>query len=98
MIEVVITGKAKNGVFPYVVREVAVQWRDVAVERRSRQPLLDACRTLKRMGVDPTRPVGLFRDGSMVWNLRTTVGRGAGLTVHEEPSTRFMPFEPSPYA
>lgn len=91
MIEVVITGWARNGVFPYLVR-------GFAVEGRSRQPLLDACRTLKRMGADPTRPVGLFREGSMVWDLRTTVGRGAGLTVYDEPSTRFMPFEPSPYA
>ncbi len=92
MIEVVITGKkSRNGVFPYVVR-------GFAIEGRSRQPLLDACRTLKRMGVDPTRPVGLFREGSRVWDLRTSVGRGAELTVHEEPSTRFMAFQASPFA
>ncbi len=92
MIEVVITGrKSRNGVFPYVVR-------GFAVEGRSRQPLLDACRLLERMGVDPTRLVGLFRKGSDVWDLRTTVGVGAKLTVHEEPSTRFMAFQASPFA
>ncbi len=92
MIKVVITGKSsQHGTFPYIVQ-------GHAVEGRSRQPLLDACRLLGRMGVGPTRPVGLFREGSEVWDLRTSVGVGAKLTVHEEPSTRFMAFHASPFA
>jgi hypothetical protein len=46
----------------------------------SRQPLLDACRALQRMGVDPCSQIALFRAGRPDWDLRTRVGHGAGLT------------------
>lgn len=91
MIEVRITGRGKNGTWPY-----SVVGR--AVEGRSRQPLLDACRALKRMG-EPSDPrVGLFWGGSAIWSLRTTVGAGAALTVVEEPRMRFAAFKEHPYA
>jgi hypothetical protein len=54
-----------------------------AVEGRSRQPLLDACRQLKRMGVDPAEQCGLFREGHSDWDLRTTIGYGARKTISE---------------
>lgn len=52
----------------------------------SRQPLLDACRALKALGEPPATWIGLFRPGRTDWDLRTTVGYGAGLTVIEETS------------
>jgi hypothetical protein len=49
----------------------------------SRQPLLDACRALERMGVDPAETVGLFRGKSAVWDLRCSVAYGAKVSVVE---------------
>jgi hypothetical protein len=63
------------------------------VRGRSRQPLLDACRALERMGVHPDHPVGLYREGRLDWDLRTTVGHGADRTVKEGPRMRFARYE-----
>ena len=57
------------------------------VEGRSREPLLDACRRLKSLGVDMRTPISMFREGREVWDLRTTVGYGADRTVGEEQKT-----------
>lgn len=77
MIRVRILGAAHNGTFPYRVEG----W---PVEGRSREPLLDACRELERMGVATRRQIGLFWPGTEEWALRTTVGHGARLTVRED--------------
>jgi hypothetical protein len=54
-----------------------------AVEGRSREPLLDACRTLKSLGVNLREKAGLFREGNPDWDLRCSVGWGAAHTVDE---------------
>jgi hypothetical protein len=35
---------------------------------------LDACRALKRMGIDSAAEIGLFRPDYQNWDLKTTVG------------------------
>jgi hypothetical protein len=50
----------------------------------SHQPLLDACRAIKRMGGAPTQLAGLFRKGRSEADLSCVVGAGAGLTVRED--------------
>ena len=49
----------------------------------SRQPLLDACREIKRIGEDPAVRAGLFWQGRERPSLTCTVGTGAKLTVDE---------------
>jgi hypothetical protein len=53
------------------------------VEGRSRQPLLDACRQIKRMGGDTSMPAGLFREGQTIPDLTCGVEWGATHTVAE---------------
>lgn len=69
-----------------------------SVEGRSHQPLLDACRALKRMGEPAAAEVGLFREGRSGWDLRTTIGYGASLSVREDNSRplvfeKYKPFK-----
>jgi hypothetical protein len=54
-----------------------------AVEGCSRQPLLDACRQIKRMGGDPSARAGLFRAGRTKPDMVCTIEAGAALTVVE---------------
>jgi hypothetical protein len=63
----------------------------------SRQPLLDACREIKRMGGDPASLVGLFREARSVPSSTCSVGWGASHTVREDV-TRFEKWEPHPMA
>jgi hypothetical protein len=71
---------AGKGQFDYTVHGSTVQGR-------SRHPLLDACRQLKSMGVDPATLVALFHgEASNQWTVRTTVGKGAELMVGDPPS------------
>ncbi len=70
--------KGKNGKYRYSIPEYGVR------NAVSRQPLLDACREVKRMGADPYREIALFRLGSDTWDLKTTVGYGASKIVSEE--------------
>jgi hypothetical protein len=75
-----------------------VQWpwkaRGIDLEGRSRAPLLDACRKLKRMGVPGKQRVGLFRERSTP-DLFCTVGIGAGLSI-DEYHTTFAKYKPHP--
>lgn len=67
-----------------------------AVCGRSRQPLLDACRQLKRLYGVTARAVGLFRDGSEVPDISCTIEIGAETTVSEPDrggGPRFIPFK-----
>jgi len=74
-------------------------WRWEAAARSvsgvSRQPLLDACRALERIGVARDQRVGLFREGRLVPDLFCTVGAGAGLTV-DENGPWFRKWKPHP--
>jgi hypothetical protein len=79
MIQVVIKPSSIGGKFDWHTDA------PFAAGGRSHQPLLDACRALKRMGAAPGSRVGLFREGSTVWDLRTTVRVGAELSV-QDPS------------
>jgi hypothetical protein len=62
----------------------------------SRQPLLDACRALKRMGVEPSEGIRVFRKGRSDFDLQTTVGFGSSQTVLETSKVgpRFVKFRP----
>jgi len=51
------------------------------VDGRSRQPLFEACRKLKRMGADPNLKCAMYHHGSKDWAVRITIGKGAGLMV-----------------
>jgi len=71
---------AGKGQFDYSVAGTPVQGRSV-------YPLLDACRQLKRMGADPASQIALFHgEQSARWTVRTTIGKGAKLTVIDKPS------------
>jgi len=70
----------------------------------SKQPLLDACRELKRMGANTRATVGLFRKGRFDTEGRPTpdstctVGEGAATTVTEPDRgrIRFVKWKPNP--
>ena len=64
----------------------------------SRQPLLDACRALKLMGVDPRSHAGLFRKGRSKPDLFCTVECGSRYTVKEGDASgpKFAKFEEFP--
>jgi hypothetical protein len=49
----------------------------------SSEPLLAACREIKRMGGGVGMQCGLFREGHSEWDLRCSVGWGASHTVHD---------------
>ena len=62
----------------------------------SRQPLLDACRTIKRLhGVTARGEIGLYRPGMDEPCMVTTVEHGAGVTVAEN-GPRFAKWKPHP--
>ena len=72
----------------------------------SREPLLDACRHFKSMGVNPRASAGLFRKGRLdsegrpTPDMTCTVGTGAKWTVQENEKTgpTFVRWKPNPLA
>lgn len=66
---------------------------------KSRQPLLDACRELKRMGAATAELVGLFREGREIADMTVRLGVGAELTVSDPAKgggpkfAKYQPFE-----
>jgi hypothetical protein len=66
------------------------------LEGRSHQPLLDACRRLKRAGAALMMEVGVFLPGREDWTLKTTVGYGATQIVHEN-NRSFTKYKPRTY-
>jgi hypothetical protein len=68
------------------------------VEGRSRQPLLDACRQIKRMGGATVERAGLFRKVRSEPDIMCTVEAGAATTVVENEKTgpRFGKFREMP--
>jgi hypothetical protein len=80
----IIEDVRKRGVFRYRVA-------GLPIEGQSRQPLLDACREIKRI-VGPTASLaGLFREGRPTPDLSCPVEWGAAHTV-EERSARGIKF------
>jgi len=71
----------RHGIFAYRVPSHRT-------EGRSRQPLSDACRQLKSMGVATETAVGLFHEGCSEPSLVSTVGRAAGVTVSDPDGGR----------
>jgi hypothetical protein len=64
------------------------------VEGRSRQPLLDACRRIKRISeAAGSQQIGIYRQGREIPDLVCTVDTGARLTVNET-TTRFAKWRP----
>jgi hypothetical protein len=61
----------------------------------STEPLLDACRMLKDIGVDPNSLIGLYSPGAKAFRMRTTVGYGAHWSIGGEHG-RLVPYEPKP--
>jgi hypothetical protein len=86
MIRVEVGKEVKPGIWAYHVE-------GYAVEGRSRQPLLDACRQVKAAGGEPSERIGLFWNGKAEWALSCQVGVGAGLTV-DESGPRFVKWKP----
>jgi hypothetical protein len=77
MIRVSLGCEVKPGIWHYTVERYGV-------EGRSRQPLLDACRQIKRMDESTAgQQIGLYREGRDKPDLFCMVGVGAGLTVDE---------------
>ncbi|KRR21341.1 hypothetical protein CQ14_06745 [Bradyrhizobium lablabi] len=71
-------------------------WRCEALSGFSRQPLLDACRELQRIGANPAERAGLFREGKNVPDLWCRIDVGARTTVDEAGPwfAKFKPFDP----
>lgn len=68
-------------------------WDGPEISGKSRQPLLDACRALKRAGADTTQKCGLFHEGSEVASMTVDLGYGATLTVEDgDGPPRFRKF------
>ena len=92
MIQVVIKTSSKSGWSHWSVNH------PVIASGRSKTPLFCACRKLKSMGVAPVAEIGLFHNRNGVvstWSIKTTVGKGAELTVVENPvrgKPRFVPY------
>jgi hypothetical protein len=95
MIMVRIVGPVQGGAFLYGVQGVNGVDGDF-VDGCSREPLLDACRKLKRMGVSSGNEIGLFYPDRSDWVLRTTIGYGASQTVDERKQVRFRKFKEFP--
>jgi hypothetical protein len=58
----------------------------LSLSGRSRQPLLDACRQIKRMGGAPNERAGVFRDDRSEPDIFCPVWAGAEVTVSDPPA------------
>jgi hypothetical protein len=79
MIRIELGREVGPGIFEYAIPSIQICGR-------SRQPLLDACRAIKRAG-DPTEEAGehagVFRDGKAEPDISCLVLKGAELAVSE---------------
>jgi hypothetical protein len=84
MIKIELGSEVAPGVFEFSIPSIAVSGR-------SRQPLLDGCRQIKRV-LGPTKAeqahAGLYRPGRPHPDLHCLVAVGAGLSVAEPSSGR----------
>jgi hypothetical protein len=76
MIKIVRGAEASPGIWEYSVPSLALSGK-------SRQPLLDACRQIKRAVGSTADRAGVFREGSEVADISCLVEAGALLTVSE---------------
>lgn len=83
MIRVYITDKSKDGVFPYRIEGHSAYGGTPIMGRKSKEPLLDACRVLASLKEPSDHMVGLFHEGRPDWLMRTSVGYGSRYTVEE---------------
>jgi hypothetical protein len=89
MIRVELGKEVLPGVWAYTIA-------GTALEGRSHEPLLDACRQIKRMGTHCRRDqVGLYRRGRGEPDLVCGLDWGAAHTVRED-GLRFVPFRAGP--
>lgn len=79
MIRIQITGEPSPGVWSWECRSTVG-----SLAGKSRAPLLDACRELKRMGADPFGQVGLFHGDAADWTVRCTVKTGSDTSVSDK--------------
>ena len=89
MIKIIRGAETSPGIWEYSVPSLALRGK-------SRQPLLDACRQIKRALGPTSAHAGLFREGRDVPDISCAVEAGAMLTV-KEPSSgsiRFGKYEP----
>ena len=86
---VILVNQPHSGTFAYEGTYIGAPYSGL-----SRQPLLDACRQLKRMGAATTDEAQLFRPGKSDWDLRCSVGWGASRSVGEAIGTRFVKWQP----
>jgi hypothetical protein len=45
---------------------------EFGIRGRSTEPLVDACRIMRELGINPKRKIALFSPRAMEWRLRTT--------------------------
>ena len=76
MIRVDLGAEVSPGVFEFSIPSLRLCGK-------SRQPLLDACREIKRMGGDTRQRAGLFREGRDAPDLFCEIGYGANRTSSE---------------
>jgi hypothetical protein len=91
MIEIFRGAETNPGIWEYSVPSLALCGK-------SRQPLLDACRQIKRALGPTAQRAGLFREGRDIPDISCPVEAGAALTVEETThgSPRFRKFKPFP--
>lgn len=61
----------------------------------ARNPILDLCRQLVAAGHNPAEPAQVYRGQTLALHIRS-IGEATGLTVKEDPRTRFAPYVPFP--
>jgi hypothetical protein len=94
LIRVDLGREVRPGVFEYTV---SLGGAAGSYSGLSRQPLLDACRGIKRMGGDTAQRAGLFREGRDTPDMVCSVGWGSGKTVSEPASgggPKFVKYHP----
>lgn len=89
MIEIIRGAETRPGIFEYSVPSLALCGK-------SRQPLLDACRQIKRALGATTERAGLFREDRDTPDISCPVEAGAMLTVSERDKggIRFEKYQP----
>jgi hypothetical protein len=79
MIRIDVLSQKTGGVYAYWAKTPDGK----TVEGYSKEPLLDACRQLKSMGVEPARQVAMYWPGEKDWAIRCGVKWGAAHTIEE---------------
>ena len=88
MIRIERGSEVSPGIWEYRIRSLRLCGK-------SRQPLLDGCRQIKRALGETTKRAGVFRNGSDVPDISCSVEKGALVTVSEtdKGGVRFSKYE-----